>query len=63
MIIYVEIGQQSIAADVAERYEYNNNQVNAIHHLVVEDGVYKINVTETLTDTIVLIDQDGNPIQ
>ena len=47
MIIYVEIGQQSIAADVAERYEYNNNQVNAIHGLVVEGGGYKMNVTET----------------
>ncbi|MFC0014032.1 MULTISPECIES: hypothetical protein [Allobacillus] len=31
----IEIIQQSIATELAEVYEYNNNQVKAIHQLVV----------------------------
>ncbi|WP_212369169.1 hypothetical protein [Allobacillus saliphilus] len=59
----VEIIQQSIATELAEVYEYNNNQVKAIHQLVVEESEYMISVTETLTDTIVQVEQNGNPIQ
>ncbi|MFD1020213.1 hypothetical protein ACFQ2J_13580 [Thalassobacillus hwangdonensis] len=56
----VEVVQKTMATDIAEGYQFQNNRVNAIHTLIKEDGEYKFAQSQIVG--MQNLDENGEPM-
>ena len=59
----IQTEQKTVATYISDGYLFNHNIATVTHTLINEDGNYRIRWTELDSDSVVSIDEYGNPIE